>query len=70
MQSPVETTVGGSTYEFKLRILGNEVLAVGLTSSSSDNRWVALSLLSLFCVITIIGAYGDKLVTLYKHIIT
>jgi hypothetical protein len=63
-QSPVE--INPNSYEIKLRILGNEVFAFGLSSSSSDNRWVALALVSIFCFVTLAGAYGEKLINLYK----
>ncbi len=57
-----------NTYEFKVRILGNEIFAIGLTSSASSNRWTTIGLLSTFAVLTLLGAYGDKMVEAYKWI--
>lgn len=59
-----------NTYEFRVRILGNEILAIGLSSSSDSNRWIALGLVSVFSLLTILGAYGEKLVSLYHYLIT
>jgi hypothetical protein len=57
------------SYEVKLRILGNEVFAISLSSSSDSNRWVAIGLVTVFSVLTVLGAYGDQLVTLYHNLI-
>lgn len=57
------------TYEIKIRLLGNEVFAIALSSSNDSNRWIALGLVTVFSILTILGAYGDKLVQLYKWII-
>jgi hypothetical protein len=69
MQTPVDLTPGGNTYEIKLRILGNEVFGFALTSSSSDNRWVLGALVTIFSLLTLVGAYGEKIVNLYHAIV-
>lgn len=53
-------------YEVKIRILGNEIFAVGLTATNGSNRWVIIGLLTTFSILTIIGAYGEKFIELYK----
>lgn len=53
-------------YEFNIRILGNEILSLGVVSTSSSNKWIAITLVSMFCFLTIIGAYGEKFISLYK----
>lgn len=58
------------TYEIKIRVLGNELFAIALSTSNDSNRWAAIGLLTVFCLLTIFGAYGDKLVGLYKWIVT
>lgn len=57
-----------NSYEVRLRLLGNEVFAVGFSSSSDSNRWIAIGLLTVFCTLTVLGAYGDKLLGLYQSI--
>lgn len=57
------------SYEIKIRILGNEVFAVSLSSTSTSNKWIAIALISMFSFLTVLGAYGDKLVSLYHSLI-
>ncbi len=57
-----------NSYEVSLRLLGNEVFAIGLKSSDNSNRWIAIGLITAFCFLTILGAYGDKLVNMFKSI--
>lgn len=57
------------TYELKLRILGNEVFAVGLSSSSEDNKWIAIGIISVFSILTVLGAYGEKLIQFYHSVV-
>lgn len=56
-------------YEVRIRLLGNEIFAIALASSNDSNRWIALGLISVFSILTVLGAYGDKLVQLYKWLI-
>lgn len=57
------------SYELKIRILGNEVFAVALSSTSTNNKWIAIALVSIFTTLTLLGAYGEKLVTLYHWLV-
>lgn len=54
------------SYEVTIRVLGNEIFAVKLSTTSTSNRWVLISLVSIFAFLTILGAYGDKFVDLYR----
>jgi hypothetical protein len=58
-----------NAYELKVRILGNEVFAVAIGSSSDSNRWIALGLITIFSLMIVLGAYGDKLVALYQYLV-
>ena len=58
-----------NTYELKLRILGNEVFAVGVSASSEDNKWIAIGIVSVFSILTVLGAYGEKIISLYHHLV-
>lgn len=57
------------SYEFRIRILGNEIFAISLSSTSTSNRWIVIALLSVFTTMTVLGAYGEKLVVLYKSLL-
>jgi hypothetical protein len=57
------------SYEFKLRILGNEVFAVSLSSTSTSNRWILIALVSIFTTLTVLGAYGEKFIMLYHSLV-
>jgi hypothetical protein len=57
------------SYELHIRLLGNEVFGVKLSTTSTSNRWVLISLLSIFMFLTIIGAYGEKFIQLYQWLI-
>ena len=58
-----------NTYGLKIRLLGNEVFAVELGSSSTSSGWVIGSLASIFAFLTLIGAYGDKLAIIYHNLV-
>lgn len=60
---------GQKVYEVRLRLLGNEVFAVSLSASDTSNRLLALGLVTVFCILTIIGAYGTNLVELYRSLV-
>ena len=55
-------------YEMKLRILGKEIFAISLSSTSTSSRWIIIALVSIFCVLTILGAYGEKIGRMYHAI--
>lgn len=56
------------TYEFKLNLLGHEVFEVSLKSTSTSDRWVAITVISMFCVLTVLGAYGEKFINMYQMV--
>ena len=56
------------SYEVKLRILGNEVFAIALSTTSTSSRWITVALVSIFALLTLLGAYGEKIVSLYQHL--
>jgi hypothetical protein len=54
------------SYEFKLSLLGHEIFGVELRSSSTTDRWAAITIISTFCALTLLGAYGEKFISFYK----
>lgn len=54
------------SYEFKIRILGNEIFAVGIASDSASNKWIGIALVAIFSILTVLGAYGEKIIYLFK----
>lgn len=57
------------SFEIKIKFFGNEAFAVNLTAGNGSNRWVLLSVLTIFCFLTILGAYGEKFIELYRMLI-
>ena len=57
------------SYEIKIRILGNEIFAVALSTTNDSNKWIAISLVTIFSLLTVLGAYGEKLISLYKYLL-
>ena len=57
------------SYEVKIRILGNEIFAIALSTTSTSSRWVTVALVSIFALLTLLGAYGDKIATLYHWLV-
>ena len=55
-----------ATYEFKLRILGNEVFAVSLSTSNSSNRWTILSVGTILATLLLLVTYGTDLAASYR----
>jgi len=62
----VETTKQENTYEIKICALGKEIFAIALAVPDFSNRILLGGLVTVFCVITIIGAYGSQLVNIFK----
>jgi predicted DNA repair protein MutK len=54
------------TYELKIRILGNEIFAIALATTSTSSRWITVALISIFSTLVLLGAYGEKLIELYR----
>ena len=57
------------SYEVKIRILGNEIFAIALSTTSTSSRWITVALVSIFALLTLLGAYGDKIATLYRWLV-
>ena len=56
------------TYEFSMRILGNEMFAVKMQVTDKSNRWVVLGTITAIGILSLIGAYGESFVELYRKI--
>lgn len=52
-------------YEFKLRLFNTEVFCVGFSSTSESNRWVGLSIGSVFLILLLLVLYGSKLLAVF-----
>lgn len=55
------------SFEFRLRILGNEIFAVGIATTSATNKWAGIALLSTFIIVATAGAFSDQAVELYRQ---
>lgn len=56
------------SYEISLRILGNEIFGIKLSTTSTNSRWITVAILTIFSMLVLLGAYGEKLVNFYKSI--
>lgn len=57
------------SYELKIRLLGNEVFAVALSTTSTSDRWIIVTMVTIFSLLTILGAYGDKFAMYYQSLV-
>ncbi len=57
------------SYAIRLRLLGNEIFAIELAAADTSNRLLAAGLVTVFCLLTVLGAYGDKFIKLYQDLI-
>lgn len=65
-QMQTEEDQSNKEYNISIRVFGNEILGFHLGTTSSSNKWVGIGFLTLFTILTLLGAYGEKLVSLYK----
>lgn len=57
------------SYEISFRVLGNEIFGVKLSTTSTSSRWITVALVTIFSSLVLLGAYGDKLVSLYHWLV-
>lgn len=57
------------SYELKIRILGNEVFAVALSTTSTSDRWIIVTMVTVFSTLVLLGAYGDKFASYYHSLV-
>lgn len=57
------------SYELKFRLLGNEIFAVALTTTSTSNRWTIVALATILTTMTVIGIFGDSFTHLYDWVV-
>lgn len=55
-------------YELSIRFLGNEIFAIGMASSSDSNKWILIGLVSMFSILTVLGAYGSSLLAFLQSL--
>jgi hypothetical protein len=60
------TVMEPKTYSFTLKLLSHEIFSIQLASSDTSNKWVALSIITMFSTVVVIGAYGEKFIRLYQ----
>lgn len=53
------------SYEFVLRLLGNEVFALGFKSSTTSNKWLAIGLFAMFLVLLFLVIHGEALIKIF-----
>lgn len=54
------------SYELSVRVLGNEIIGVKLSTTSTSSRWITVAVLTIFSSLVLLGAYGEKIIQMYK----
>ena len=57
------------SYEMSIRILGNEIIGVKLSTTSTSSRWITVAVLTIFSSLVLLGAYGEKFINLYHQLV-
>ena len=57
------------SYEVSIRLLGNELLAVKLNTTSTTSRWMFVAVATMFSLLVVLGAYGEKFASLFQSVI-
>lgn len=53
-------------FEIALRLMGREVIAVALFSSSASSRWIWMSLGAVVTIVIGFAIYGSNIAEIYK----
>ncbi len=68
MNEPVNPADDDRRFEMSLRLMGNEVIAIALFSSSTNNKWLWMSLGSILTLILIVTVFGADIASFYKSL--
>ena len=55
-------------FEVSIRVLGNEILALKMTTAKTSNKWMFASIITLGLLIWGISLFGPSLITFMKGI--
>ena len=55
-------------FEVSIRVLGNEILALKMTTTKTSNKWMFASIITLVLLIWGISLFGPSLITFMKGI--
>jgi hypothetical protein len=53
-------------YEIKFKLLGHEIFELSIGTSVTSNKWIAIGSVFTFAFLVLIGAFGEKFISLYK----
>jgi hypothetical protein len=65
----IEETKDTKTFGINIRILGNEIFAINISAGNDANNWITIGLITTFGFLSLVGAYGAKIVELYKTLL-
>lgn len=69
MSEPVNIEDDDRRFEMSLRLMGNEVIAIALFSSSPNNKWLWMSLGAILTLVLIITIFGPDISNFYRSLI-
>ena len=55
-------------FEVSIRVLGNEILALRMTTTKTSNKWMFASIITLGLLIWAISIFGPSIVTFMKGV--
>ena len=55
-------------FEVSIRVLGNEILALKMTTTKTSNKWMFASIITLGLLIWSISLFGPSIITFMKGI--
>ena len=55
-------------FEVSIRVLGNEILALKMTTTKTSNKWMFSSIITLGLLIWGISLFGPSLITFMKGV--
>ena len=55
-------------FEVSIRVLGNEILALKMTTTKTSNKWMFASIITLGLLIWGISLFGPSLITFMKGV--
>ena len=54
------------SYEIALRIVGNEIFSLRISTDSESNRWVAITITTILLFAGMIVLFGDAFIDFFK----
>jgi hypothetical protein len=64
-----ENTTTKQSYEIALRIVGNEIFSLRISTDSESNRWVAITITTILLFAVMVVLFGDEFVRFISSLV-